>query len=265
MFKFLLQSCTRRRFVFQIPFWLITLTLYGQQKPPPQPTGSVTYNQSFGSGLDKQAILIFNQDESLYYFQRKNRKKASLEELFIDNGDNSVEITLDVADQEGICFYLNRSQSQLVSRMFNVFTNEHILLKEPSPEIKWEITAEVRLIGRYESQKAVGSFRGREWEAWFTPEIPVGLGPWKLHGLPGLILEASDNEKKYHFELVEINMPTDNQTSVVAPQKGRVIEGWGNYVTFLENSFRKWSKAIVSRGPGMAVEPMYSEGIEVIE
>ena len=35
---------------------------------------------------------------------------------------------------------------------------------------------------------ATTHFRGREWKVWFSEEIPLSLGPWKLGGLPGLIL-----------------------------------------------------------------------------
>ena len=37
---------------------------------------------------------------------------------------------------------------------------------------------------------ATTHFRGRDWKVWFSEEIPLPLGPWKLGGLPGLILAA---------------------------------------------------------------------------
>lgn len=65
---------------------------------------------------------------------------------------------------------------------------------------EWEICDSTKTIIGYECIKAVTDYRGRKWTAWFSPEIPVQEGPWKLCGLPGLILEAYDAEKNYWFE-----------------------------------------------------------------
>ena len=42
-----------------------------------------------------------------------------------------------------------------------------------------------------ECKKATTNFRGRYWEVWYTEEIPISQGPWKLCGLPGMILKAN--------------------------------------------------------------------------
>ena len=64
---------------------------------------------------------------------------------------------------------------------------------------EWEISDESKEIMGYQCFKATTDYRGRRWTAWFTPEIPIQDGPWKLCGLPGLILEAKDNHSEYHF------------------------------------------------------------------
>jgi len=48
---------------------------------------------------------------------------------------------------------------------------------------------------------AVADYRGRKWYAWYAEDIPLSEGPWKLCGLPGLILRAYDSENQYRFEL----------------------------------------------------------------
>lgn len=64
---------------------------------------------------------------------------------------------------------------------------------------KWEIKQETKEILGYQCQLATCDFRGRKWNVWFTPEIPVKEGPWKLFGLPGLVLEALDSKKHYSY------------------------------------------------------------------
>jgi len=64
----------------------------------------------------------------------------------------------------------------------------------------WEIEDETKIILGYECNKAEAEYRGRRWIAWFAPDIPIQEGPWKLCGLPGLILEAYDSDRDYVFE-----------------------------------------------------------------
>lgn len=69
---------------------------------------------------------------------------------------------------------------------------------------QWQIHPETTTILSYPCQKATCRFRGRDWEVWFTMDIPRSEGPWKLHGLPGLILKAQDSRGHYIFECTGI-------------------------------------------------------------
>lgn len=57
----------------------------------------------------------------------------------------------------------------------------------------------------YNCKKAECVFRGRFWTVWFTPDIPIKDGPWKFSGLPGLILEAYDSNRDYHYTATRID------------------------------------------------------------
>lgn len=75
---------------------------------------------------------------------------------------------------------------------------------EPLPVFEWKITEETDSWCGYLIQKALCRFRGRDYEAWFAPDIPVPLGPWKFWGLPGLIIKIHDLAERYRFEASSI-------------------------------------------------------------
>ena len=77
--------------------------------------------------------------------------------------------------------------------------NTHFTYMDSLNMQTWDITDSVKTVLGYECQKATSYFRGRHWIAWFTPEIPVSDGPWKLMGLPGLIMEAYDKNRHYDY------------------------------------------------------------------
>ena len=85
----------------------------------------------------------------------------------------------------------------------------------------WEIIPDstTSIIG-YKCQLAKASFKGRTWYAWYSEDIPLNEGPWKLYGLPGLVLRAYDQRKQYIFDAM--GMATLNGTAdITYTQKER--------------------------------------------
>lgn len=85
---------------------------------------------------------------------------------------------------------------------------------EEMPSLDWELTDSVATVLGYECQSARCEFRGREWTVFYTEDIPLMDGPWKLHGLPGLIMKASDRDGHYTFECIGIRSKADRPITI---------------------------------------------------
>ena len=84
----------------------------------------------------------------------------------------------------------------------------------------WTMTDSTREVLGYTCQQATADFRGRRWTAWFATDIPVSDGPWKLGGLPGLILKAYDEGQQHVFTAVGLERVKD-EPIIFNQQDGR--------------------------------------------
>lgn len=75
---------------------------------------------------------------------------------------------------------------------------------EPVQYQQWILHDEHQRILGYQCQRATCHWRGRDFEAWFTSDIPLRLGPWTFGGLPGLILKLYDTGKLYTWEVISL-------------------------------------------------------------
>jgi GLPGLI family protein len=90
------------------------------------------------------------------------------------------------------------------------------------PKIDWEILTEKKIIKGISCQKAKGDCLGRTYEAWFAPAIGLHSGPWKLAGLPGLIIEATDSKQEVSF-IFEGMTNLQNKSILIEPSAVHLV------------------------------------------
>jgi GLPGLI family protein len=126
-----------------------------------------------------------------------------------------------------------------------ITTTDHIpsdsyLYKENLNLFDWKISGETDSLFGYKVQRATTCFGGREWIAWFAPEIPFNDGPYKFNGLPGLILKIHDTRNHYAFEVVSIETPKEKtpihftEQTFIITTKDRFFRAWNS---FLDSGF----------------------------
>lgn len=195
--------------------------------------------------LEQPAELIFGRNGSVFIHSRgkagfTNQDILRNEES--ETGDNIQDGWYQ--DEIGSVYYKNFIKNELIIR--EIVWQQPYLTTEPSlPKITWQISEEQKMLGKFLCQKAETKFRGRNYSAWFTTEIPVSDGPWKFYGLPGLILEVSDDKNEVQFELESIQMPCDSAIIIEPPQNGKKIS-FENYKHADDIEFEKAKKKFLS-------------------
>ena len=100
--------------------------------------------------------------------------------------------------------------------VYSVITPDSYTYAESLPNIDWTLAEESDTVCGYPCKKATGEYGGRSWTVWYTEDIPVTYGPWKLCGLPGLVMSVTDNEGIHHFEAIIIRKGTVPITEIDA-------------------------------------------------
>ncbi|MCF2558850.1 GLPGLI family protein [Prevotella brevis] len=144
-----------------------------------------------------------NRTDSLDFTSEVTRKIALQEFLEANDrsSDRSKRLKASTISRE--LLYQDLSTGKL--SLYSNFASAYNTYEEDIPTQNWSVnTDSVETIMGMECNLATTKFRGREWKVWFTEEIPVSLGPWKLGGLPGLILKAVADDDFIKFTAVSI-------------------------------------------------------------
>lgn len=199
---------------------------------------------------ETETELFFQGDISLY---KERQQELTADEV---NNEQSMFARWKPAHDE---VYLNLDEKRRV--VTKDFMGKAFLIKDDLKNYEWKVTGKQEMIAGYPSMQAIHEDTNVTIEAWFTPQIPVSIGPQGLNGLPGLITKAS-------YKLVAKEVKNDS-----TPERGRMRRmmrmmqnnGGNLTVTLKEISFDEPSKSDIrepKKGKVVSSEEEYNKIIE---
>ncbi|WP_169630218.1 GLPGLI family protein [Flavobacterium humi] len=218
-----------------------------------------------GSLQNFEANLYFNNVYSKFDYKNKETSDKVSE---IKTATNVSKTVIKKADTTMTSIFFNPVKNILYSSKLNE------VVFEDNNQQKWELIDEQKVIGNLHCAKAVCSFRGRDYIAWYVNTIPVSFGPWKFNGLPGLIIEIYDSRKEVYMAVKKIDMPfsknitgIDSEQTLISreEEQKKVAEQWAKKqkeietrAKIIESSFSKEDKVRIK-----VSEPVFNKGIEI--
>lgn len=207
-------------------------------------------NNPDGTSFANPYKLYFSNQESLYISMGEGPIKLnnSNDNRIGDNGEQVVSNIMKSSLPEDYVYTVIKKK-KLIFR--DNLVRKSYVVQDKLGKIDWKLLSESKKIGDYNCQKAIGTFRGREYTVWFTPDIPVSHGPWKLRGLPGLIIEA-DGGEKYSFKAIKINLNPKNRKSVnkaLQEPENEKYTSMDTYIAAVKNRQKDFEAMILASMP----------------
>lgn len=153
-----------------------------------------------------QYVLLANSKESKFYSPRTEQIDSLNSTLDGEAKFKEMQRAAalggnydDIPRRDGSMYVVKSTESGII-KVYDTAGMEQYIVEEPLENIEWSLIEDsTKNVLGYNCVMATANYHGRKWTAWFTPEIPVQTGPWKLAGLPGLILEADADNSVYSF------------------------------------------------------------------
>ncbi len=152
----------------------------------------VTYNTF--KPTTKKAILTISNELSFYIEGKDMERKVD---------DTSTDGEIFVQYKASKTFNVAYSKIDSLYSKVNLKGQDY-LLGEQRPSLDWHLNKIEKVVDNYRLRQATLNFRGRDYIAWYSEDIPTTAGPWKFSGLPGLIFEIYDSTNRYVWQLSKI-------------------------------------------------------------
>ena len=191
---------------------LLSISTYTQNNPNYKLIVKYSYQKQIDSTDEKSKINLENY--SLYLNEENS--------LFISDYRINLDTILNNANFSDLDKLRSLPKPSSNKRIFKSASSKKIIIYDEfydkiykyndSVNMQWKITDIYDTLNNMKIRKAETKFRGRNYTAWYTSEIPISDGPYKFKGLPGLIIKLYDSKKEINYSLIGLKIFKNNKS-----------------------------------------------------
>ena len=137
-------------------------------------------------------------------------------------------------------YYYNLKDNHFI-RQTEAYGENFIII---TPNYKWNLSSEVKIIGNYVCQKATTTYVinnsartfNHKVTAWYTNQLKIPFGPRGFNGLPGVIVQI--DFQSFRYVLYKVDLNSNNPITIDKPKKGKIVTKEEFENISLNNSFK---------------------------
>jgi GLPGLI family protein len=195
------------------------------------PQFMVHYNFTFQSdSTDSNSkktvhMVLMIEGQNSYFFDWNYIKQDSIYKSILDGTTSPDKLlgNLNKFPKPDLNFILKKKKNTSQIAYFERIGGGSYFFEEDN-DFQWNITNERIRLGGYKVQKATCRFKGRNYKAWFSSDLPISDGPYKFKGLPGLILQVSDDDDYFNFTVLSMGKVLNESYELKQFRNARKIE-----------------------------------------
>lgn len=162
----------------------------------------VNYNDTLNPIVRRGTIVLHQQDRSVAFYFLDASEKIGEKKLPLRPGESTNMAIIQAVDTLKVIIHKNFN-SELLAFLNpkGIGFKEEEFYYDSLHNFRWNLMQDTTIINSVFCRKAVCTWRGRNYIAWYAPSIPISNGPWKFGGLPGLIMEVYDTDGMSYWKM----------------------------------------------------------------
>jgi len=229
--RFIFFTMNKNLFILSLVLSFFTL-IAKAQKPIIEVNYSYTTKfNGIGSEYQIDSKLISNGTESLYEMDHTNSFGYKNPEHKVSKN----ETVFGVKSTSNTFVYKNITENNIFYSNNIQFTDFYIF-SPLDKDMVWNLEEGNKEILGYKCSKATISYGDRKYEAYYTTELGVSNGPWRFHGLPGLILEIRSLDDIFELKATSLKTYKSNK-KIKNPYEFKRLMTWEDFLILYRKKY----------------------------